>query len=163
MARADDRLMANERLMDWLRDAHDMEEQAETFLQFLAAHIDFPKLKDELSRYCDQTRSQARRVRACIERRGGDSALLASLTSRAAAGGTGGAPSSFAEEQAIKAILASFVFNHIKQMEIAAYAMLIAAADDVGDNETSEVCSAILAEEQAMASLVGKRLPAMLA
>lgn len=160
MARAD------ERLMDWLRDAHDMEKQAETFLQFLADRIDFPALKEELSRHCELTRNQAGRIRACIERRGGDTALLAGLASRAVAGGTetGASPAgSLAEEQAIKSILASFIFNHIKRMEVAAYAMLIAAADDVGDRETAKVCGEILAEEQAMASRVGKRLPPMLA
>ncbi len=125
MARAAERLaaerLADERLMDWLCDAHDMEKQAETFLQFLADRIDFPALKEELSRHCELTRNQAGRI------------------------------------------LASFIFNHIKRMEVAAYAMLIAAADDVGDRETAKVCGEILAEEQAMASRVGKRLPPMLA
>jgi ferritin-like metal-binding protein YciE len=39
-------------------------------------------------------------------------------------------------------------------MEIASYRILVAAADELGDEETSRVCRKILAEEEAMADWI---------
>lgn len=68
---------ADERLDQWLRDAHAMEEQAEQMLSALAGRIEnYPDLKRRVQEHLEETRSQARRVRGCIERRGGSISAL---------------------------------------------------------------------------------------
>lgn len=54
----------------------------------------------------------------------------------------------FVADKIVKGSMASYTFEH---MEIAAYKVLIAAAEACGDVETSAVCQRILAEEEAMA------------
>ena|SRR3982751_4330658 len=59
------------RLLQWLRDAHAMEEQAEQMLRGMASRIkNYPELKAQLERHLDETRRQADMVRRCLERRG---------------------------------------------------------------------------------------------
>src|SRR4051794_19386567 len=59
------------RFLQWLRDAHAMEEQAEQMLRGMASRIkNYPELKAQLERHLDETRRQADMVRRCLERRG---------------------------------------------------------------------------------------------
>ena len=61
---------AEERLMQWLRDAHAAEEQAETMLTGMAARLqNYPKLKARIKKHITETKRQARLVRGCIKRR----------------------------------------------------------------------------------------------
>jgi len=60
-----------DRFLQWLRDAHAMEEQAEQMLSGTASRIkNYPQLKAQLERHLDETRRQADMVRRCIERHG---------------------------------------------------------------------------------------------
>jgi len=52
--------------------------------------------------------------------------------------------------------MANYAFEH---MEIAAYRILIAAAEAVGDTETARVCREILGEEEEMAGWLERNLP----
>jgi len=64
-------------LMDWLRDAHAAEQQAETMLSGMASRIEhYPDLKARIERHLEETRRQATLVRQCIERRGGSTSTL---------------------------------------------------------------------------------------
>ncbi|HKU95604.1 MAG TPA: DUF892 family protein [Vineibacter sp.] len=139
---------AEERLMEWLRDAHAMEEQAEQMLRTTAHRLkDYPQIRDKLIRHLEQTRRQAITVRGCIERRGGDISFVKDMVARttALAQGLGAL---FVSDDVVKALLALHTFE---QMEIGAYTILIAAAERVADDETKEACAAILAEERDMA------------
>lgn len=63
--------VVDERLMEWLRDAHAMEEQAETMLSSMAGRIEhYPDIKRRIEQHIEETREQARLIRSCIERRG---------------------------------------------------------------------------------------------
>jgi ferritin-like metal-binding protein YciE len=139
---------AEERLLQWLRDAHAMEKQAEKMLAALAGRIEsYPQLKRKIESHLGETQEQAERVEGCIERLGGDTSLLKDTGSKllAMAQGISGV---FAGDEVMKGTLASYTFEH---MEIASYQILVAAADELGDQETSKVCRKILAEEEAMA------------
>ena len=46
-----------------------------------------------------------------------------------------------------------------KHMEIASYRILIAAAEAVGDSQTTGVCRQILVEEEAMAAWLSEQVP----
>lgn len=139
---------ADERLDQWLRDAHAMEEQAEQMLSALASRIEnYPDLKSQVERHLDETRQQAKRVRACIERRDGSTSTLKDTAGKIMAT-MQGMSGVFAGDEIMKGTLASYTFEH---MEIVSYRVLAEAANIVGDEETERVCLEIMAEEQAMA------------
>ncbi|WP_421698469.1 ferritin-like domain-containing protein [Ancylobacter sp.] len=146
---------ADERLMEWLRDARAMEQQAETMLSSMASRIEhYPEVKRGLERHLEETRAQAAQIEACIVRRGGDTSTLKDLAAKFTAFGQG-LSGMFVGDEIVKGSMASYTFEH---MEIAAYKVLISAAEACGDRETSAVCQRILAEEEAMARWVGDNL-----
>jgi len=146
---------AEERLMEWLRDAHAMEEQAETMLDGLTRRLEhYPDLRQRVEEHLEETRRQADRLEGCIKRRGSSTSLIKTATGKIV--GLGQAISGlFVADEVVKGSMASYTFEH---MEIAAYKTLIAAAEQVGDAETQRVCEGILREEEAMAEWLGDNL-----
>ena len=61
----------------------------------------------------------------------------------------------FAGDEVIKGSLASYTFEH---MEIASYRILIAAAEEMGDEKTARICRKILGEEEAMAEWLAENM-----
>lgn len=140
---------AHEHLMNWLRDAHAMEEQAEDMLRKTAARIDsgYPELSTRLREHAEVSRVQAQHLGECITRLGGDTSALKDFAAKAV--GTAQAFSGlFASDEPIKAALAVFTFTH---MEIGSYRSLAAAAQVRSDLDTQRVCELHLAQEQDMA------------
>lgn len=149
---------AEDRLMQWLRDAHAMEKQAETMLSSMASRIEnYPDVKARIEQHLDETQQQAAIIEACIERRGGDTSTLKDLAAKFVAFGQG-LSGMFVGDEIIKGAMASYTFE---QMEIASYQVLIATADQVGDSDTSAACSRILREEEEMARWLQDSLPAL--
>jgi len=149
---------AEERLMEWLRDAHAMEEQAETMLTALLKRIEnYPEVRAKVEQHLEETRQQAQSLRTCIERRGGDTSTLKDLAGKFVAFGQG-MSGMFVGDEIIKGSMASYTFEH---MEIAAYKVLIAAAEAVGDQETRTVCERILKEEEATAAWFADNLASL--
>jgi ferritin-like metal-binding protein YciE len=147
---------AEERLMEWLRDAHAMEEQAITMLTSLAERIEnYPEVKAQVEAHLEETRRHEADIRACIERRGGGTSLLKDLTGKVVATGQG-LSGMFVSDEIVKGAMASYTFEH---MEIASYTVLVSTAEAVGDMETREVCHRILQEELAMAERLQTALP----
>ena len=149
---------AKERLVQWMRDAHAMEKQAETMLTKEAQRIEnYPELKSRVERHVEETRQQAQRLEKRIdELDGGTSAAkdtMASLMGMAQS-----MSGMFAGDEVLKGSLASYAFEH---MEIASYKMLIATAEEAGDTETKRVCEQNLREEEAMASWLDEHLGSM--
>jgi ferritin-like metal-binding protein YciE len=142
-------------LLDWLRDAHAMEEQAITMLTALARRIEnYPDVKAKIEQHLEETRGQADMLESCIKRRGSDTSTVKDLMGKFVAMGQG-LSGLFVADEIIKGSIASYTFEH---MEIAAYKVLIAAADAVGDAETSAVCQRILREEEAMAAWLSENI-----
>jgi ferritin-like metal-binding protein YciE len=147
---------AEENLLDWLRDAHAMEQQAETLLQKTASRLEnYPALKAGLETHIEETREQARLVKTCIDRRGSDTSALKDIGGKVTAMAQG-LSGLFVSDEVVKASMASYTFEH---MEIASYRILITAADAVGDTETSRICQQILKQEEAMAAWLADQLP----
>ncbi|MEI2415135.1 ferritin-like domain-containing protein [Orrella sp. JC864] len=139
---------AKEHLLDWLRDAHAMEEQAETMLKGMAGRLEhYPVLRQRIEQHIVETQGQARQVASCLERIGGSNSALKDTGGKmmAAAQNFSGM---FASDEVVKGALFSYAFEH---MEIASYRSLVAAARLVGDQATADICAGILAEEEAMA------------
>lgn len=145
-------------LLDWLRDAHAMEEQAVTMLTAMASRIEnYPDVKAKIEQHIEETRRHADTVESCIERLGGDTSTVKDLMGKFTAMGQG-LSGVFVSDEIVKGAMASYTFEH---MEIAAYKVLIAAADACDDPETSAVCQRILNEEIAMAKWLEDNIDAV--
>lgn len=147
---------AEERLMEWLRDAHAAEEQAKTMLSGTASRLEnYPELRARIEQHIRETERQAEMVRGCIERRGGSTSTIKDYGAKMIA--LGQAMSGlFVGDEVMKASIASYAFE---AMEIASYRILIDTAEHVGDQETKRVCEQILREEEAMAEWLKQNLP----
>jgi ferritin-like metal-binding protein YciE len=151
---------AEERLLQWLRDAHAMEEQAEQILSTQAKRLEnYPELRKRVEHHLQQTRRQAERVQGCIERQGSSKSVVKDMAGKLVAVGQG-LSGLFVGDEVVKASLADYTFEN---MEIASYKIIIAAAEEVGDTETKRVCQEILHEEEAMASWLEQNLPSLTA
>jgi ferritin-like metal-binding protein YciE len=133
-----------------------MEEQAVTMLTSLASRTgDYPDVKARIESHLGETKRQAEALEECIKRRGGDTSTLKDLAGKVIAFGQG-MSGMFVDDEIVKGAMASYTFEH---MEAAAYRVLIAAAEAVGDMQTKAVCERILKEELSMASDLEAKLP----
>jgi ferritin-like metal-binding protein YciE len=149
---------AEERLMEWLRDAHAAQEQAETMLSGMARRVEnYPDLKARIEQHIGETQRQAELVRGCIERRGESTSTIKDAGGKMV--GLGQAMSGmFVGDEVMKGSIACSAFE---SMEIASYRILIDTARQVGDEETARTCEQILQEEEAMARWLEQNLPTL--
>ena len=149
-------IAATDNLLDWLRDAHAMEQQAEKMLLGMAQRLEhYDELRERIEQHVEETRGQQLLLKGCIDRLGSTTSLIKDMTAKITAFGQSltGMPVS---DEVIKGAMSCYVFEH---MEIAAYTVLISAAREVGDIETERVCEKILPQEVAMAEWLRDRLP----
>ncbi|KIQ03539.1 MULTISPECIES: DUF892 family protein [Pseudomonas] len=145
-----------ENLLDWLRDAHAMEQQAEKMLKAQASRLEhYPKLKARIEEHLSETVGQRELLEGCLERLGEKPSTVKDIAGKLAAFGQalGG---SLMSDEVIKGAMSGYVFENL---EIASYTVLIAAAKAAGDGETRRVCEQILVQEQAMADWLKQHLP----
>jgi ferritin-like metal-binding protein YciE len=145
-----------ENLLDWLRDAHAMEQQAEKMLKAQSERLEhYPQLKARVDQHIQETLGQQTLIDGCLTRLGGKASTLKDLGGKLMAFGqaVGG---SLMSDEVIKGAMAGYVFEN---MEIATYTVLIAAAQAAGDAETQAACEKILPQEIAMAEWLLEHLP----
>ncbi|WP_431034784.1 ferritin-like domain-containing protein [Pseudomonas yamanorum] len=145
-----------ENLLDWLRDAHAMEQQAESMLKAQSKRLEhYPELKARIDEHIQETLGQQELIDECLSRLGGGSSTIKDMTGRLMAFGqaVGG---TLMSDEVIKGAMAGYVFENV---EIAAYTVLIAAARAAGDRETLAACERILPQEIAMAEWLLAHLP----
>ncbi|GAB7126136.1 ferritin-like domain-containing protein [Silvimonas sp. JCM 19000] len=143
-------------LLDWLRDAHAMEQQAEQMLKAQSSRLEhYPDLKARIDLHLQETLGQQKLLEACINRLGGSHSVMKDLGGKLMAFGQaiGGMTMS---DEVIKGSISGYVFENL---EIATYTVLIEAARAVGDVETQRACEQILPQEQAMAQWLLEHLP----
>lgn len=148
----------DERVDQWLRDAHAMEKQAEQMLSGQESRIEsYPEIKERSAQHLEETRRQREKLEQCMERReiassgmkdvaGQFSAMMQSVGSM------------MAGDEVMKYVLAWYAFEHF---EIASYRILAAGAEAAGDSETARVCEEICKEEEATADWLAERMPQM--
>jgi len=147
---------ANDNLNDWLRDAHAMEEQAESMLKAQAERLEhYPELRARIVQHIEETRGQQRILDGILTRRGIENSVLKDLGGKLAAFGQG-VGGMMTSDEVVKGAMAGYVFENL---EIASYTALIGAANAVGDAETAAACERILVEEKAMAAWLLEHLP----
>ena len=140
----------------WLNDAHAMEEGIAQVLERHAADAkDDPRMQARLQQHLDETRRHAEWVKGCIERLGGDTSAVKTGMANVM-GAVQGMTTKIARDEPIKNMLHDYGTEHF---EIACYTSLIAAARDVGDAETAQVCQHILDDELAMANFLLEQIP----
>ncbi len=145
---ADTRQEADERLLQWLRDAHAMERQAETMLSGMESRIEhYPHLRKRLAQHLKETQHQAQRLEDALGRLGGSTSTIkdtaASMTTMLQ-----NMMTAMAGDEVMKGLLAGYTFEHY---EIGSYRILIAAASTLGDVATTRICRENLREEEDMA------------
>ena len=145
-----------ENLLDWLLDAHAMEQQAEKMLKAQSERLEhYPQLKARIDQHIEETLGQQQLIDQCLARLGGSLSTLKDMGGKLMAFGqaVGG---SLMSDEVIKGAMAGYVFEN---MEIASYTALIAAAKEAGDSETQAACEKILPQEIAMAEWLLEHLP----
>jgi len=145
-----------ENLLDWLRDAHAMEQQAEKMLKAQSERlVHYPALKARIDEHLQETLGQQRLLDLCLKRYDESSSTIKDLTGKLMAFGQAMGGMTMSDE-VVKGAMSGYVFENI---EIAMYTVLIAAAKMAGDTETQSACEQILPQEDAMAAWLKDHLP----
>ncbi|MGQ7261229.1 ferritin-like domain-containing protein [Vreelandella sp. V005] len=147
--------MESKHLLDWLRDAHAMEKQAEKMLQSQAHRLEhYPQLQKRIEEHIEETKNQSKKLEHCLTLVGADTSTFKDMGAELTAFGqaVGGM---MAEDEVVKGSIASYAFENF---EIASYKAIIKAADMASQPEVSQVCKEILQEEIAMADWLSKHL-----
>ncbi|WP_150305492.1 ferritin-like domain-containing protein [Pseudomonas saliphila] len=143
-------------LVDWLRDAHAMEQQAESMLKAQSSRLEhYPELKARIDQHIEETLGQQKLLDECLARLNTSPSTIKDIGGKLMAFSQG-ASGMFVSDEVVKGAMAGYVFEH---MEIASYTVLIAAAKAVGDLETQRACEQILPQEEAMADWLKAHLP----
>ena len=140
----------------WLRDAHALEKQALTMLTSQAKRLqNYPELKERIEAHILETQEHMRLLQGLLDAlSSGGSSLVRDLTGRLA-GTAQGLGAVLTSDEVVKGAMAGYAFEH---MEIAAYRVLIAAADELGEVEAKAVFERILEEEIEMADWLAGNL-----
>ena len=154
--RAVAKMAHKELVIAWLNDAHAMEIG---IAQVLERHVeeakDHPHMQAGLQRHLEQTRRHAELVKECVERMGGETSGIKSGMA-SVMGTVQGMTTKLAKDDVIKNTLHDYGTEHF---EIACYTSLIAAAENLGDQESARVCREILRDDQAMADFLFQQIP----
>ncbi|WAJ35492.1 ferritin-like domain-containing protein [Pseudomonas sp. GOM7] len=145
-----------EHLLDWLKDAHAMEQQAEKMLSAQAERLEhYPQLRGRIEQHIEETRGQRELLESCLQRLGSSASTFKDLSAKVMAFGQAMAGMTVSDE-VVKGAMSGYVFEN---MEIASYTVLIAAAKEAQDVQTQQACEQILEQEVAMAQWLREHLP----
>ena len=151
-------IQPRDRLVQWLRDAYAMEQQAESLLDTQAKRIEhFPELQQRIRQHLEETQGQMERLEQCLNAYDEKPSTAKDLSARTSAF-LHGLGLSTMNDEVVKGMGLSYAFEH---MEIAAYRNVILAAQAAGDAEVERVCTEILAEEEAMADWLAEHQQAV--
>ena len=145
---ADDKFQ--QKLSDYVQDAHAMEQNVSTMLDSMISTTDDPEIKQMLKHHKQQTAEHERRLRERLDAM----EVGTSTTKEAGAVGTAllkGVGDIARTDKPGKNARDSFVTEHI---EIASYQLLERLAKKAGDAQTAEVARKNRADEEAMAQKI---------
>ena len=145
---ADERLQ--QKLIDYIEDAHAMEQNVSRMLDSMMATTDDPEITEMLRHHKEETERHEQRLRERLDALGaGTSARKQAQTIATAL--MKGAADQVRGDQAGKNARDGYVSEH---MEIAAYQLLERLAQRAGDTETAEVARQNRADDEAMAQKI---------
>jgi ferritin-like metal-binding protein YciE len=145
-----------EHLIDWLRDAHALEEQAKSLLQAQIDRLEhYPEALPRLKQHLQETEQQRSMVESCLKDLGADTSTLKDWTTKFLAN-MQGFGHMMASDEILKHALASHAFE---RFEAASYHSLIKAAEVAQEPRVAQMARDILAQEEAMADWVWQNIP----
>ena len=142
---ADDKL--HRKLVDYVQDAHAMEQNVSMMLDSMMTTNDDPELTEMLKHHQEETERHEQRLRERLDALGAGTSTRKQAQTIATAL-MRGAADQVRGDQAGKNARDSFTTEH---MEIAAYQLLERLAERAGDPETAEVARQNRADDEAMA------------
>jgi ferritin-like metal-binding protein YciE len=145
---ADDQLQ--QKLVDYVEDAHAMEQNASKMLSSMIYTTDDPEIKEVLRHHKEETKEHARRLRERLDTMGAGT----STTKEVWAVGSAllkGVGDVVRTDKPGKNARDCFMTEH---MEIASYELLERLAERAGDQQTAEVARQNRADEEAMAKKI---------
>ena len=145
---ADDKLQ--QKLIDYIEDAHALEQNVSTMLDSMISTTDDPEIEQMLKHHKEETERQEARLRERLDALGAGTSTRKQAQTVAAAL-VKGAADVVRGDQAGKNARDAYTTEH---MEIAAYQLLERLAEKAGDTETAEVARQNRAEEEAMAQKI---------
>jgi ferritin-like metal-binding protein YciE len=149
-----------ELMVQWLRDAHAMENAAIEILEKQASNLEhYPELQAKVSEHFEVTKEQEQMLRKLLERMDDGRSILKD-TGGKLMGNMAVMTNMMAEDEVVKNCLADFAFENF---EIASYKALIGAAEQAGEPDVKKVCERILEQEVEMANWLEQKLPGITA
>lgn len=143
-------------LVDWLRDAHAMEQQAEKMLSSFCERLEhYPELKGELTNQINMTQNQQEALQRCIDQLGESASAIKDAGARLM-GWSQSLSGVMMSDEVVKGTMSIYVF---KQMEIASYTILAAAAKQIGQTDVQTVSEQLLSQEKIMGQWLYDYLP----
>lgn len=147
-----------DRLNEWLRDAHATEKQAAIMMSGTAdRNDDYPEFCSHMKEQSEIAKMHAETLERCLENRGESPSALKDMSGKITAMGqtlsglvTG--------DEVVKAALAAATFA---RMEAASYRILVAAAEQAGDDSTKRTCEALLQDEERFADWLDEHMPTL--
>lgn len=144
-----------EHLVDWLRDAHAMENQMETLLKGQFDRIEhYAELKAAIQSHIETTRNHQVSLRSSIERLGGDTSTIKDLGAKLMATGQNLVGTAMSDE-VVKGAMTLYVFTHVA---ISSYSVLITAAEFYGDPDIQDICENARDDEIGMSTWLEREL-----
>ena len=131
-------------VIKWLNDAYSMENALIPVLENHAKDAEGLPQQPRIQEHIETTRRHADRVKECIERLGGDTSTLKTGTAKIS-GTLQGMSTGAAEDELVKNVISDYASE---QFEVASYRSLIAAAEELGDQETVRACQENLREDE---------------
>jgi ferritin-like metal-binding protein YciE len=143
-------------LTTWLKDAYAMEQGIVEILERQIGHFDnVPEAQEKIREHIELTKTQADRVRECVERLGDDVSHVKSGMANFL-GAVQGMSTAMANDKTVKDAMACYA---IEYFEIASYMANAAAARELGYADIADICETIITEEQDMADWLEMQLP----
>lgn len=143
-------------VLEWLGDAHAKSQQSKYLYEKQADQMEnYPELRPRFNEYAEKSRHHHELLEKEMERLGGSPSTVKDIGGKIMAWGQSLAGMPLSDE-VVKGIMFCYAFQ---QMGIASYRILIAAAQEAGDNETVRVCEEIMRDDEDMAKWLYDRLP----
>ncbi|MXP67713.1 ferritin-like domain-containing protein [Pantoea sp. Aalb] len=147
---------SEENFLDWVKDAHAMEKQAESMLEKMASRLEsYSSFKERIEEHIKETHEHQILVQNIIDHYCSSRSLFKDVAGKLCAFGQsiGGM---MARDEIIKNAISNNVFEHF---EIASYTSLITAALHINDTKSVQIFKRIREQEIAMADWTITNLP----
>jgi ferritin-like metal-binding protein YciE len=147
---------STEHLTDWLRDAHAMEQQAETLLKGEIKRIkNYPELTQRLEQELQKTLTHQEQMKQCLTRLDAKTSTVKDLGAKALAFAQD-MSGLFVADEVVKAALSLYVFTH---MGVSSYKILTEAATVRADAQTRQTCEGLMKSKQEFADWLLEYMP----